>query len=82
MSEQDVLDAIADVADKVADIKEKVDEVKSLMDNDQIYVICSDCKGEGLIWSYPTGPQNPPTYSYQCPTCKGVGKKVWGEQKP
>lgn len=81
MSEEDVLTAIADVLDKVSDIKEKVDEIKSLLDNDQIYIVCSDCKGSGEIYNYPDGPDDPPVYSYECPTCEGTGEYKWGKQK-
>ena len=70
-----------EVYSRLDGIDTKINEIKSIMDNEQIYVICSDCKGEGLIWGYPAGPGSPPAYSYTCPVCGGAGKRLWGEQK-
>ncbi len=46
MSEQDVLGKVDDVLDKVVDMKEQVDE---LINRKELWQICGDCRGEGLL---------------------------------
>jgi len=68
-----------EVYNRLDQIQSDIDILKTEEQEDNIYMVCDDCKGTGKLWNSPGPPDL--INSYDCPKCSGTGSFKWGEKK-
>ena len=78
MSEQDVLDKIEDVIEKIEIVEDKVG---TLINRNELWQLCGDCRGEGKLYGMDGSSEGGTPTERDCPLCTGTGKLKYGTQE-